>query len=81
MKAGKIIVGKNSSSFRIKAIHSDQYGFYVYKNDALLQGLIAKGYIYGCTKCSRDFYDYEDVAAHVLRAHGGRGRVYIKREG
>ena len=79
MEKGKIIVGKKNNGLQAKSIHSDQHGFYVYKNDAMLKKLVEKGYIYGCTKCTRDFYDYSDVTDHVYKAHRGKGRVYVKR--
>jgi hypothetical protein len=79
MKAGKIIVGKGSGSFRIKAIQSDRHGFYIYENDALLQKLIAKGYVYGCSKCSEEFHDYYEATKHVLMRHSN-AKIYIKRK-
>ena len=79
MEAGKIIIGKNGVGLQVKGIHSNKHGFYIYKNDTLLQGLIAKGYVYGCTKCPRVFYDYNEAADHAMRAHSGHGRIYIKR--
>ena len=80
MEKGKFTIGKSSNGFRAKSIHSDQHGFYVYKNNAMLQELVEKGSVYGCTKCSRDFYYYDDVTDHVMIAHRGKGKVYIKRK-
>jgi hypothetical protein len=80
IEKSQIVIGKNNKGFRAKSIHSDQHGFYIYKNDALLQELVEKGYVYGCTKCTRVFYDYYDAADHATCAHGGRGRIYIKRK-
>ena len=80
MEKGGFTIGKSSNSFRAKSIHSDQHGFYVYKDNAMLQELVEKGYVYGCTKCTRDFYDYEDVWDHTRMAHRGKGRAYIKRK-
>jgi hypothetical protein len=80
LKAGKIFVGQNTDSLRVKAIHSSQHGFYIYRDDALLQKMVAKGYVYGCTECSTDFYSYEKASVHVIVAHKGRGRLYIKRK-
>jgi hypothetical protein len=72
MKAGKIIVGKSGRGLRVKSIHADKYGFYIYEKDALLSKIRAKGgHLYGCSKCPRVFTDYRLADLHNWSEHRG----------
>jgi hypothetical protein len=76
MEAGKIIIGKNGTGFRVKEIHSNKHGFYIYKKDALIPKARTKGsHLYSCTKCSRVFATYDDAELHTWEEHKGWANV------
>ncbi len=75
IESNTIILGRKGS-FKVKSIHYNRKGLYIYKKDLeVIRKKSADYHSYRCSKCGQTFDYYDDCDLHIWDRHNGFGHV------